>query len=83
MFCLGVFHPTFPVKSLKPIFGNFRLSSTCIPFRLVFCHFQSLSVNVNQLQLILISFDQFDSVKNAGIYWQPEGGEKNAKFWHV
>ena len=41
-----------------------------------FCHFQSVSVSFSEFQ-ILISFNQFDSVNNAGIYWQPEGGENN------
>ena len=35
------------------------------------------SISFGQFQSVLINFNQFNSVKNAGIYWQPEGGENN------
>ena len=41
----------------------------------MFCRFQSVSVSFSQFWSVLISFNQFDSDRNAGIYWQPEGGE--------
>ena len=48
----------------------------------IFNHFQS---RLNRLQVfsLLICFNQFDSVKNARIYWQPEGVENNHDLVHV
>ena len=44
------------------------------PFRSIFCHFQSVSIVFQWASVNLISFNQFDLVRNAG---QPEGGENN------
>ena len=46
------FHPTFRAESPKPIFGDFndflpRFSSTFHPFLSIFCHVQSVSVNLS------------------------------------
>ena len=39
-----------------------------VDFQSILIDFLSFSISFSQLQSILISFDQFDSVKNAGIY---------------
>ena len=78
------FRTTFHAKSPKPIFGDFlglppdsrRLSIHFDRFSAIFTQFQSI---FNQFQLIFIRFSQFDSVKNAGIYSQLEGGENNTQ----
>ena len=66
---LGVLRPNFHAKSLKPSFGQFRrfsprFSSTFYPLRSIFCFFL---ISFSQFQSALISFNQFDSVQNAGI----------------
>ena len=46
------------------------LNSALGQILIIFCRFLSLPVS--------ISFNQFDSVKNTGIYSQPEGGGNNS-----
>ena len=62
--------------------SQFSAISTVFPQILV--DFQPIRIdcrpfsgNFNQFQSILVSFNQFDCVNNAGIYWQPEGDENN------
>ena len=63
-----VFSPHLPWEIVDAKFRQFnRFPSNCrrrsIHFDSILCHFQSVSVSLNQFQTILISFTQFDSVK--------------------
>ena len=78
---LGVWNRT-PRNRIRPVsdFWQFQwLSSIPMDFQsfsVNYNHFQSLLVIFNHFQSFSITFCYFNWVKNAGVYWQPEGGGK-------
>ena len=64
------FHPAFRAKSPGPIFSDFNgfPPDFLVDFQSVSIDFLSFSMSFRQLQSVLISFNQFDSVRNTGIY---------------
>ena len=61
----------------KPIFGDFNgFPQILVGFQSVSIDFLSFSISFSRLQSILISFNQFDPAKNAGIdCWAPRPSE--------
>ena len=74
---MGNFRCCFAPPSVR----NLRSSSLAISrasplFSWTFSRFLALSVIICHFQSYSITFSCFNSVKNSGIYWQPEGGGK-------